>query len=423
MTLYDKQESIKINHFLKILIYLVLFSLILTPSFKIISGVPAIRIEEVISLFFVVLILLEFAYKNKISIYWNKRSALIVIFLPIIAISIMAGSLNGYNSSFGDFNQFIRIFKYLIIYIMMLTYIKTSLSKSIAKLEMLKYIEKLSVILFLVALQQYLNLFGLNQLYLEYINPNKFQNLINDYEHPRPLGMVGNPNELGLIFSIIALISLYNFSINKQKVSIIFFLINLAGIVITLSRTSLVSLSIASFVFVFLLLISTRKYNKKNLIFNIIMTSIFPVIIYMVMKNEVLYEKFFWRFTRVGELENDTSWVARINNWDENLQIIKDNFIIGVGPLRRASFSYAADNEWLLLMRSYGLLGIVNFLLLLLLPLKTVSNNKNKIFLFSLVVLIILSMIPSAVFHSLVAMPLILLIWVLFDEDVNQENS
>lgn len=398
-------------YFFKKIVYLMLFFLLLTPSIRIAPSLPLIRLEEMTIVIVVAFLFIRLMRNKEIVLAWSLRQLLFSGLFVVVAISIFIGSMLGFDASIADFNQFIRVFKYLIIYSATLTLFKISQDPQEEKYNLLKYYLILSSVLFFVSIQQYFNLFALNELYVPTIAPTQYETLVNNYPFPRPVGLVGNPNELGMLFVLGSLVSLF-LLLKSFRISIlIIFFFQVGGLFLTLSRGALVAFVIG--LIILLLKLFFDNFHKIKLagimrFFILFLTASLSMV--YVVYNTSFIDTIFWRFARLSNLESDTSWQARILHWQENLNLFKESPFIGVGPLRRATFEYAADNEWLLLLRSYGIIGTVYIFTIFFIP---HLLNKRSIFnILSLVILLSSSiyMIPAAVFHSLVLMPVVLIL-------------
>ncbi|HZK10764.1 MAG TPA: hypothetical protein VFD10_00165, partial [Atribacterota bacterium] len=73
-------------------------------------------------------------------------------------------------------------------------------------------------------------------------------------------------------------------------------------------------------------------------------------------------EKFFLRFNQLENISQATSWQARIVNWKVNYDLWKLSPLFGWGP-GKVTMTTIVDNEWLLLLRRYGLIGVIIFIL------------------------------------------------------------
>lgn len=406
--------------FSKTILMLILFVLTLTPSTNFISGFPSVRGEDIILLswlFFVFPFI-----KHKLTTAHKIRLGFLGAFFILLPLSIFNGIINGYEGSFSDFNQFIRLLKYISIYLLAV-YVFSNASRT-EILKLVDYILWLGVFVFLLSLSQYFNVLGLNEIYVSYIAPTQYMTLVNNYPFPRPVAMIGNPNELGFLFVIFSMLSLVMLmeksrDVSKFKYSF-FFTIYLLGVLVTLSRGSLVALVAGVLVFFSWIFLSSKfrvKIKILVVLFCIIMIGL------LILNNPLVYESFTWRFMTLLNVLEDASFSTRIDNWQENIGIIKQHPFLGVGPLRRTIFEYSADNEWILLWRSYGVVGVSLFMGLMMGHLFSKCTNEVKAFSMAIIISIFVYMIPAAAFHSLVLFPFLLVILAIVDTKRNGITS
>jgi O-antigen ligase len=269
---------------------------------------------------------------------------------------------------------------------------------------------------FFLALSQYLNVLGLNEIYIKYVAPTQYETLVGNHGNARPVAMIGNPNELGFLFvafSLLCLVLLADKSKNGRKLMLsIFFAIYFFGVLLTLSRGSLVALVTGLLVF-----FSWSFLNSRVIVKTKILVALICIIVlgFLVLNHSLVYEKFTWRFMLLLNVSEDLSFSTRLVNWQENIDIIKQHPILGVGPLRRAAFVHPADNEWLLLWRSYGLIGVSLFIGLMTSNLFFKCAKEVKAFSLAITVSVFTYMIPTVAFHSLVLFPLLLVLLAIID--------
>lgn len=395
-------------------LYLIIFGLILTPSIRLSSSIPAIRFEEII-LLIVFLWLLGFLIRNKrILLVYDTRVQLFLVFFILIGISISIGAFLGLQASIFDFNQFIRVIKYLVIYLITLSFLKLTKDPVNEKYRLMEYMNKLSIILIVIVFQQYFNLFNLNNFYVPYIARTQFETLTGDYATPRAVGMVGNPNELGFMLALFCIISLYILFYKKFKVTtLILFVFQFISVLFTLSRGALIAL--LSGIFLIIILRLPTIINRKNKVLSYLTTvAIFISILgmlYAFINQSVFFEEnILWRFEKIRDIDSDNSWQTRLYHWQENIDLFKKDPLFGVGPLRRAEMKFASDNEWLLLLRSYGIIGTGYYISMLIVSL--IGNYKNDFskLLITILTMAFIFMIPAAVYHSLVLMPIMMIL-------------
>ena len=390
--------------FLKIII----ISLILTPSLDFIPGVPSLRLDDILVFFW--LFIAIFYFKYNFSFLLKTRILFIIILAVYFLIPVLNGLINGFQGDFADLNQYVRFLKYIGFYC--ISYKVFADSDELKKEEILVFFVSCGVVLFFITLSQYFNFLGLNDLYVRAIAPTQYKTLINNSLHPRPVGMVGNPNELGYLMALLSLVSLYcavKYKSNKYYIFLVMFAL---GCLMTLSRGAMVALIAGFLVFVF---IYHFKASAKNRLKILIMTIFVLIGSYLLINNDVFYDKILWRFEIGLDVSNDDALGSRFDNWNENINIIKDHPIVGVGPLRRAAFQHSADNEWLLILRSYGFFGVLLIISIFLRGVFSSRSIENRALLYALILSSFLYMIPAVIFHSLILFPLVLFVFTVID--------
>lgn len=126
--------------------------------------------------------------------------------------------------------------------------------------------------------------------------------------------------------------------------------------------------------------------------------------------NDVFHDEIAWRFT-MDYLSQAAA--TRVSHWHQNLALFQTSPVFGVGSLAHAGdFKYAADNEWLLLLRTGGVvlvLLVIRLFFTRLVRQGVRGEGKRLSLAFALGACIY--MIPAAFFFSLVLMPLLLMFW------------
>lgn len=404
-----KNEKAQYNKWVKFCLYSIVFLLFLTPSFKLVEFLPKVRLEELFIVFIVSVLWVRVIYKKYVLLAFNNLVIFLLIFCFLIAFSILNGTFRGYQTSIFDFNQFIMVFKYGMIYTMALTFYYLNRENKVEMIRFLHFIFFMASLLFLIVIQQYFNLFGLNEAYIRFVAPTQFDTLVDGYAHPRPVGMIGNPNELGFFFVMVGLLALFIlFNRGFKMAYLLVFIMQIAGVFLTLSRTSLIAFAVGAAIIIVLTLMSSKMEIKKYFRILILISILSLVTIYVISYTDFL-DRIWWRFSEIFNLANSTSWNARLNNWSENLDIFMKHVVLGVGPLSRAILQHAADNEWLLLLRSYGIIGTVAVCgIFLYIAFTSMLSFRGLII--SIVLAGGIYMISSVFFHSLVLMPFFLIL-------------
>jgi O-antigen ligase len=390
----------------------------LTPSMALVAGLPQIRLEELLLLATLGYLIMAALSGLRIRLAWGLRQTLLASFVVFIFISIGVGLSLGYGGALSDLNQLVRILKYLIIYTLAITVVAFSDTPEQTKLKILKFILALSVLLFMIAVQQYFDLGGLNRLYVQAVAPVHYDALGGS--NPRVVGMVGNPNELGFLFVLTGLIAVHLLTRRFHIVYALLIAMSLFGIGLTASRTSLVVFVFGVVLLLVLALLQLSRMWLSSAIQGLAVIMLLIVAVSTTLAEASFMDRLLWRFEELGDPAEASSWKGRVVRWQDNLAIFRESPIFGVGPLRRMEMA-AVDNEWLLLARSYGVIGTMALVLAMVLPHWRSARTPTKVLGTGVMAASAVYMIPAAVFHSLVLMPLVLIILALSETTLSRK--
>lgn len=385
-----------------------LFSLILLPSFAFIPGLPSLRCDDILLLVWLIIALSQ--GKVYLPGLATRRFYLLLAIVFLFPISMLNGLLSGYETSFGDFNQYVRYIKYAAMYLLAAVVWEQLDDNSTQKI--LGFVILCGMALFLISASQYFDVFGLNKHYVHLVAPTQYITLVNNYPTPRPVGMIGNPNELAFIFGLLFFLAFFSVKFYRSKKYYLAVGVFLFGVLMTMSRGTLLAMTAGFLSFVFVDLLYQKTFGKAKVLLSAV---VLVMLFYLVAMIPAVYDAFTWRFTKIFDLANDASTQVRFDNWSENIEIIKLHSFLGVGPLRRAEFEHAADNEWLLIWRSYGIIGVCLFVAFFSSSLFKRMLAPFKLLFIALVCAIFVYMIPLAIFHSLVLFPLVLFLFTFID--------
>lgn len=414
MICLSETVDVRVYRIYKLFFSTSLLAIYLTPSFKLISGFPSLRVDDFLILLWVFYVFYLILCKREAVVMWGWQQTMLAGFVFIIVIAILNGTLSGQATAFGDLNKVIKIGKYLLFYTLIVSLLGISPRRDQDLDNILKTIVVCSMLLVPVVVQQYFNLFSINEFYVKNVAPTQFLSLVDDYPRPRPVGMIGNPNELGFLYVLSALVTLYFVLKKKQYKYFAIMLVQISIVVISSSRGAIVALVVGS---AMLCLLFSLDGNLKNVIkrlFVVCFCVFVLVCLFLILaSNEFIYQKIFWRFGELANIGSSASWQVRLEVWNETLKLFFQNPIIGSGPLSRSGFVPSVDNEWLLMLRNYGLIGTFYFILMFSLPLVLSKKGRSDLyssFLVSVFISTSVYMIPAFVFSSLELMPVILAI-------------
>ena len=411
-------------------LYATIILLFITPNFSL-PAVGGRRLDEFLMLGLIGFLVYLYAQRVPFKIAWGPLQYGLLGFNGVVLLSMLVGALQGYEVSTTDVFQFIRIAKYLVVYTFAVTVIATSENPDRMRRNVLHAVLWGSLLLFFIVLQQYYDLFGLNAYYVEYVSrSSQAASLINvDYDK-RALGMIGNPNELGFLYVIPALVSAY-FLLSAPRFKLrylILFGIQVTAILMTLSRTSLLALVVA--LLYMLIVMPLARANEGKLRIRSLLRGfglLFVVIAAtsLLITNQAIYDDVLWRFAKLQDVTTDYSFRGRIQAWQENWGLFLQSPWFGLGPLFGRAFEFTADNEWLLFLRSYGLIGTLYLILSFAFPyVISIRAGSSPLLpdirrlIEAAFIALVLYMIPAAAFQSLILMPLLLILLALGDRSV-----
>lgn len=395
-------------------------ALFLTPSVRIPGGMPAVRIEDLLLFGGSTLLVCYWSLGGTVRLAWGVRQTLLAGFCVFIPLSILTGALLDYPAAPGDLNQWIRLLKYILIYTAVATYIRVGGLASRKRKKLMGLVILCSVLLAAVAVQQFFDLFGLNSVYVSYVAPTQAESLLGQGVIPRPVGLAGNPNELGFLFALSALASMYMLVTDGKIRYWAALAVQLVGLLLTLSRSAVVALVAgagALLVLSGLLRQWLAVHGVGRTLGALLLGSC--VVLGAAWQTGYLSDA----AVRLSGLLTPTETAAyriRIAHWQEHFSLFLDSPIFGVGPLRQTDFiRYPADNEYLLFLRTYGLAGTLYLGATFLLPqLPALRDEINRdtdasraaVLAACVLVSCMVYMVPAAVYHSLVLMPVALIL-------------
>lgn len=387
---------------------------VLLPSIRLPSAIPAVRLELVIILVAWALLLLgHLSTGTPVRMRWNPTNKWFFLFGTCILTSIAyATFIMGYYPIARDFWEFGKLIEYFLIFALMA-------SLNIPPEHMQKYYI-ISLIIFLCSaafgLAQYFNLFNINSWLSPYYAPTQIYGLVGA---GRIVGTTGNPNEFGALMVLAASLALTGAVWLKGRSIKLFSWAALGvfslAIMFTLSRSALLGLLVAV---VFILLFKSLAHFGLGRTIRMLLLAVPLLLILGVVLVQIAPDRFLIRVGSALDLATDTSWQARLAHWESQLDIWKQSPVLGWGP-GKETMPTIVDNEWLYLLRRYGIFGVSVFALWFAGVYRTLSrigratrNSYAETFCAGLQATLIayaIYMIPAGVYHNLQLMPILLI--------------
>lgn len=348
---------------------LVLILTLLAPPYRL-SEFPDVRAEQLVVFAFPVLV---FMYTVASGKRLSKPSLTVVdvIFLAY-AVCILASIILGYlflhvPLSYHDFMEFVKIGLYYVAF-------RLGMRVQWRETALRNYAIPLLIAVFalaLIAISQGYNLFGVN----EYLSPMYIQRewlltIVRRASSFRVSGTTGNPNHFGFMEVMIVTFLLSTVLFCQQrlhKVTLVVLLValglSLYSILLTASRTATVALAVSA-VFILATFVTNNLAGRVR-------TRILTVALVLVLGLAVIPFAHGRFFTAVGLLldpsgiSQHSTIQGRLVMWTTALEQIRWSPVFGWG-VATVSMSSIVDNDYLLLMRRFGIVGLAILLLLFL---------------------------------------------------------
>ncbi|MCS4569968.1 O-antigen ligase family protein [Clostridium perfringens] len=198
-----------------------------------------------------------------------------------------------------------------------------------------------------------------------------------------------------------------------MKVFNFFFLLLVATLIGTVSRSGLIGLAISlGITLTFSMIgVNTKKeivFNKIILLLFIILIIIIPMVIYFNLDSSRVLQ-------RIIGFRDDPSAIARFLSWQESFSIIKENKIIGIGYNMLGFYtgnlktmtSFGVDASLLLIAITTGVIGLILYLFYYIKKLYIlIRYMKKDKYIFSSLIGIIIASIVMSMFNNLLFYPL-----------------
>ncbi len=359
----------------KLMLFLgILLSAMLLPSFPTIGNLPRIRLDEILlfgAFGINMLVLLSRGFKfnpDDLAAYRNRQGpamrAVNRVFLIltgcIIISNIYAAIFLQGSFSFRDLMEFVTIAKYyLVIALVVALDIGVAEYKLIGKV----FLAGLAVLM-LLSWGQFLNPGNMNAWLTPFFAPSHLDNLVNA-NPPRVLGTFDNPNVMGIfsVFTLCLVTSWYYFRTNGRQSAVL--LLVLAGLTIkmtflTISRTALLGTA-AVLCWLSLWALFRFRWNKGILI-KVGLLFVLTILIFVTSPRD-----FTARINEATNVDKSTSAIGHLERWGSAWPAIEQSPVLGWGTAKN-SMTTLVDDEYMLVTRRYGFVGLLAYLWLFLRP-------------------------------------------------------
>tara|TARA_Y100000589_G_C27163589_1_gene633847 strand:+ start:995 stop:2200 length:1206 start_codon:yes stop_codon:yes gene_type:complete len=275
-----------------------------------------------------------------------------IVLLTSISFSMLYGLANlGIQFLLRDIYE---IFK-PIIYTLTFIYVINS------KLELYRVKKILIFILYNLTL---ISIFAITQYYLPgpldfitYIYVEETQ--LNSFAGARVTGTMANPNDFGLLMVFGLALAFYNSTINKKYkiLNILLIIILLTGIIVSGSRTCFILGAIIIILYTIKFINVRLQYSKATVVSLII---ILLGILYISVNSQSILIR---QLELLGKLSEIKAWESRVYGVIETFKVISEHWIIGHGPAKEEFIGGNIDNEYIVILFRYGIIGLIMHML------------------------------------------------------------
>jgi|SRR5690554_1801466 len=380
------------------LVYLLVITSILAPPIQIVSSLPNIRIDEFI-IYATFPLVLFFNSKNLELTGYKKSFTKIYSFFILCAIVSLT---YGYTSlkvpvSTRDFFEIVTIIKYLLLFLTI-----SSFNLEIEDVTKILYVTLFTIVISgLFGLLQYFGIFGLDHITAPYY--------LDDRIHIVSLRLTAtykNPNTYAAILVLGHLIALGLFFFEKRRNlrPLLLLCIGLLAVFMLFagSRTMLLAYIISTVLLSYVGAIRLG-YNMSRVITLFAFIGIGFIIAISFISYEILN-----RLDSGVDFLSDTSLAMRFLAWYLNILLYIQSPWVGWGPAKDIHTTIV-DNEFVLILRRYGIIGFISFLGFYIHPL-IVSVKQLRIddkiplllsiIVFSIIITFLIANLTNTLFHD-----------------------
>jgi len=362
----------------------ILLSAMLLPSLEIHPSLPRVRLDDALIFgAFAVNLLLSltrrfrsYSVEDLRSDHYSERiglRAVTTVFLLFSASIIISNLfavlfLDGYFG-FRDVMEGVTLAKYFLAITLAL-----SLDLKQAEFQVLRntFLVGLGFVL-LLTWGQFLNIANVNAWLTPFFAQSHLDNLVNA-NPPRVLGTFDNPNVMGIVSVITMTLFVTWFYFRKQdrwQAVILFIMIGLTlkQTFMTISRTALLA---TAAVLVFLSVWAFfRVYWKKEIILKIGVLFLLTMALFFTSPRD-----FVSRISEATDLEKSTSAQGHLMRMGSAFEFIRQSPVLGWGTAKD-TMTTMVDNEYALVTRRYGVVGLGFYLWLFIRPVKAALRRIN----------------------------------------------
>ena len=234
-----------------------------------------------------------------------------------------------------------------------------------------------------------------------------------------------DPNYLAACLIIPATFTLHNWLRKGIKIDLIKFIVFSVAIILTVSRSGLLGLVISSGIVLGMHFFKQKDEKIKNRVILIVLC-VFIASVLMLLSNARL-------INRILNSMNDKSTFLRFESWNRAFNIIKENFILGIGynalgffkshNIINSATSFGIDSSLLFIFVTTGIVGFVYFIFKFIKFLLIIiySKNENSYPIFAILISsIVICNFNNLLFYILWLFPILIIVNLFEKENITK---
>ena len=353
----DQDTQSKLIQRRGILIGLAFTAGVLGPPIPLPLGLPDVRLDELLILFLIMSSLFNYPFVELRERHLRTTTLILGAFALSITLSTLYASLFlDYRFNPRDVTEYITLGQYWLVYVLAANW-RTIGEDSLKRLGLVALAATYLIVLFGFA--QLYNWAGVNTWLTPYYTaPIQMAGLIGGLH--RTVGTFGNPNVWGFFMMMVLTFQvawIYHQTLDfrswKLYAQLGIAFIGLMALFMTLSRAAVLNMGVV-LVYLSLSKLFRERWNTKAVVITFLMLALTIGAIF------ASPQSFLYRMAEGAHFTSSTSVAGRIEQWGTAWELIMQSPIFGWGTAK-GFLTTIVDNEYILIWRRYGLIGLVIF--------------------------------------------------------------
>lgn len=232
-----------------------------------------------------------------------------------------------------------------------------------------RIIRGLFLMIGMVIMIEVFNPFGLRQVVFDFFTFHTTDNFFRN-DSNRIIGTMRNPNDNGVLLTCFVAYFMSAYYYSKKNLNLILIVIGLVLVVLSQSRTSLIAVLGMGIPFILTFPIT------KRMVLSVVGAGFLVLVVMYLFKMNYMLELL---STNPMEI---TAFKARWRDWGYVIEVWNEHPIWGAGPFAdtfTAAGYFDPDNEYLYVLGSRGVVGLVCYLILLIYPLILFWRKRKEV--------------------------------------------